>query len=135
MRTQLALAYIVEFHEHPRSPVNKVLVKNLDRFGAVGEKQSGFVTHITEEFGTSHLWTNISVWADHRSLQDYVDKSEEYKALIDRVNIHMFLWWIEEGHVPTIGEARVRYGFFKNGPNPSAFCIEEPFPERVTGPF
>lgn len=47
----------------------------------------------------------------------------------DKMQFHLVLWWVEEGHQPSLEEAKVRLKLLtENGPTAEAFSFAKPFP-------
>ncbi len=100
---------------------------NLDRVNAIAERSPGFVWRLkgdnnnaTEFRVGDDMAVNLSVWADAKSLEDYVFKTvhvQFYKkraAWFDLMEKpHMVFWWVKEGHRPTLGEAHERLQHFE----------------------
>lgn len=97
---------------------------NLDRVNAVAERSEGFVWRLKDESGDATairafddplVIVNMSVWRDAESLEHFVwntvhkrfyNKRQEWFSLMQ--SHHFAMWWVEEGHVPTLEEARER---------------------------
>ena len=97
---------------------------NLDRVNALAERSPGFVWRLVlgpREFAASaRMWDqstipNISVWESPEALEHftwntvhkafYRRRAEWFEALGSH---HLVMWWVEPGHVPTLGEAKAR---------------------------
>ncbi len=114
---------------------------NLDRVNGLGKRMPGFVwmmegsgepgTGNTENAigGDPQLVSNLTVWEDLASLETFVYKTlhakfferraEWFEVLGDQ---HLVLWWVEEGHRPTLDEALDRLeDLRRNGPSERAF--------------
>jgi hypothetical protein len=85
---------------------------------------------------------NMSVWTGVEALFDYVYKSDHRGFMIRRRewfakpnSAYMVLWWVAEGHIPTVAEglARLRH-LNEHGPTPHAFTFRTHFPENEAGP-
>ncbi|MBO6719501.1 MAG: DUF3291 domain-containing protein [Rhizobiaceae bacterium] len=99
-------------------------VDNLDRVNAVADRMDGFVWRLQDESGDATairafddpmMIVNMSVWRDAESLERFVwntvhkriyEKRQEWFSLME--SHHFAMWWVEEGHVPTLEEARER---------------------------
>ena len=47
----------------------------------------------------------------------------------DKIDFHLVLWWVQEGLIPTLEEAKEKLELLiKNGPTEKAFTFKEPFP-------
>ena len=73
------------------------------------------------------------------ALQNYVYRSQHIGVLKDRKQWfekmdlpHYCLWWVPEGHIPTVAEGRERLEHDqKHGATPHAFWFTESFPAPV----
>lgn len=125
------------------SPIMADFIANLDRINAIAEAHEGFVWRLKGEennataikvFEDKYLIINMSVWKDKKSLSEYVYKSD-HKEIYKRKaewfesmsDMHMALWLVEEGHIPTPEEARERLEYLqKNGETDYAFGFRWP---------
>ena len=97
-------------------------VERLDAVNAVAERSEGFVWRLKDEAGNAlaiqafddpDLIVNMSVWETPDHLEHFVwntvhkqvyrRKAEWFDALASH---HFVMWWVEEGHEPTLAEAR-----------------------------
>lgn len=111
---------------------------NLDRVNAVAERSDGFVWRLKDESGNAtairpfpdpNMAVNLSVWRDAASLENYVwntvhkqfyRKRAEWFELMEAH--HFVMWWIDEGHLPTLEEAKARLEHLQaNGDSDFAF--------------
>ncbi len=113
-------------------------MNNLDRINALAEASPGFVWRLIGEgnnatdlrpFPNPDVIVNISVWETVEAFGDFVYKSEHTKIVRRRREwFHktdtppVGLWNVPVGHVPTLGEARVRIEHLARY-GPSAFCF------------
>lgn len=128
--------------EHPD---NADFVNNLDRVNAIAETQPGFVWRLTGEgndaldvqaFDDPNIAVNMSVWEDLESLASFVYHNEDHLAIMrrraewfEKTKVHLVLWWVEAGHVPSLEEAKDRLSvLIANGPSESAFTFRSPYP-------
>jgi len=99
-------------------------MNNLDRVNAIAERSDGFVWRLMDDSGNAtdirpfddpDMAVNMSVWRDAESLERYVwntvhkqfyAKRAEWFSLMDKQ--HFVMWWVEEGHLPTLQEAERR---------------------------
>jgi hypothetical protein len=117
----------------------------LPRINAVADAAPGFVWRLqTEggdatsirEWGDPLIIVNMSVWTSLEALHRYVYASDHVAQLRTRKQFfHPFngpmlvLWWIPEGHVPTVAEAKAKLEHLAaRGPSPEAFTFRRPFP-------
>ena len=81
------------------------------------------------------LAINLSVWESREALWDYVYRSPHLEVLrrrrewFDRhAQMHMALWWIEAGTLPTVDEALARVDHVRaHGPTPHAFTFKQAY--------
>lgn len=124
------------------SPIMADFVNNTDRINALAEKSPGFIWRLTDGvndnpysmkvFDDPSILTNMSVWKDRESLFKYV-YSTDHVEIFKRKNewfsklkeMHMVLWYIEEGHIPTLSEGKERLEYLqKNGESEYAFSFK-----------
>ena len=97
---------------------------NLDRVNAIAERSEGFVWRLKDEnnnatairpFPDPNMAVNLSVWRDAASLEHFVwntvhkqfyRKRDKWFSLMDVQ--HFVMWWVDEGHEPTLEEAKGR---------------------------
>jgi len=99
-------------------------VNRLDQVNAIAERSPGFVWRLQDEAGSAlairafedpTLIVNMSVWETPEHLEHFVwntvhkqvyrRKAEWFEAMKSH---HFAMWWVEEGHVPTLEEARAK---------------------------
>lgn len=141
---ELAQLNIAKLIEPIVSPRLADFVANLDRINALAETSPGFVWRLqTEEgdatalrpFGADFI-VNLTVWKDIDSLHNYVYRTAHVEVMRRRKewfekmkDAYMVLWWVREGDMPTIAEARLKLQALQlNGPSPAAFTFKWPFP-------
>jgi hypothetical protein len=140
----LAQLNIAILKEPLDSPALADFVANLDRINALAETSAGYIWRLKTDdnnatslrpLGESTI-VNMSVWQDIESLNGYVYKSahteimRRRKEWFERMGeAFMVLWWIPEGHIPTMDEALERLERLRqHGPGPEAFTFRNPFP-------
>ena len=96
---------------------------NLNRINDLGASMPGFVWIHADETGHAMYpetpWpdaaANLTVWADAESLEHFVwntvhkqfyNRKHEWFAAME--SHHFVMWWVEEGHRPTLVEAKER---------------------------
>ncbi len=109
---------------------------NLDRVNALAERSDGFVWRLKGDNNNAtdlrvgdDYAVNMSVWADAKSLENYVFKTvhvQFYKNRADWFDLmekpHVVFWWVPVGHQPSLSEAMDRLSDFeKNGATENAF--------------
>lgn len=141
---QLAQLNIAELKAPLDSPELADFVANLDRINALAESSEGYVWRLKtddgdataiRDFGESTL-VNMSVWKDVDALNTYVYRSGHVDIMRRRrewfermANIHMVLWWVPEGHLPTVEEAAEKLALLRlQGPSPAAFTFRQAYP-------
>ena len=117
---------------------------NLDRINALAESIEGFVWRLKGDAGNATeipvspdpmLVANMSVWKNVASLKafayesDHVEFLRKKKLWFEKPNgQYMVLWWVEEGHQPSLEEGMARLKFLeKNGPSKKAFSFRKIF--------
>jgi hypothetical protein len=118
-------------------------VGRLDDINALADAAPGFVWRLQTEdgdatgvdyFGADAL-VNMSVWEDRDSLHNYIYRSAHSEVMALRkqwfermTEAYSVLWWIAEGHIPTLDEASERLECLRlQGPGPSAFTFKQAF--------
>jgi hypothetical protein len=120
-------------------------VNNTDRINALAEKSPGFIWRLTDEennnaysiqvFDNPALLTNMSVWKDRESLFNYVYSSDHVEIFKRKKEwfanlkaMHMVLWYIDEGHIPTLAEGKERLEYLqKYGESEYAFTFKSKY--------
>ena len=117
-------------------------MENLDPINALAEASPGFVWRLQTEDGNAtaiKAWDdplmilNMSVWESVESLADFVYRSAHTDFLRRRreffekpVEAIQVLWWVEDGHRPTVAEALARLDHLRaHGPTEHAFTFRE----------
>ncbi|MEM7207793.1 MAG: DUF3291 domain-containing protein [Pseudomonadota bacterium] len=142
---ELAQLNIAKFRLPQEHPVNADFMNSLDHVNAVAERQPGYIWRFTGEgndamdvqaFDDPNIAINMSVWADIKSLVNFVYRNDAHKQIMrrrkewfEKIDFYIVLWWIEEGRRPSIDEAKIRLELLRqNGPTYSAFTFKQPFP-------
>ncbi|WP_282609685.1 DUF3291 domain-containing protein [Pelagibius sp. Alg239-R121] len=113
-------------------------VDNLDRINGLAERMPGFVWRFKDESGNATnvqafedpmLIPNLSVWESAVDLERFVwgtihrkfyERKDEWFLLM--AEHHFVMWWVEEGHLPDLSEAKARLELLRsNGPSEEAF--------------
>ncbi len=136
---QLNLAQMTMPADHPDM---SDFIGNLDRINAIADKSPGFIWRYTEEdysasqavFGPNML-VNMSVWESIEDLTEFTYKSphlaiykrrKEWFTKMD--SPHMVCWYVEEGNIPSLEEARARIKHLQShGETPYAFTFRKQF--------
>ncbi len=137
------------------SPTLADFVARLDGINALAEGSPGFVWRyrsdlanpsalLVRAFGDDVI-PNMSVWTSIDALHGYVYRSAHTEVMARRSEwFHRMrdawhvLWWVPEGHRPTLAEAHERLELLRaNGPGPQAFTFKRPMPapgDRAASP-
>ena len=132
------------------SPVMADFASNLERINAVAEQSPGFVWRLQTEAGDAtairpfddpNLLVNMSTWRDVESLNRYVYSSAHVEVMrrrrewFERMDqAILVLWWVPQGHRPSIEEAVARLELLrKHGPTAAAFNFRSAFPAPDAG--
>ena len=122
----------------------KDFVDGLEPINELAELAPGFIWRLKGEennatnyrpFGDDMVIVNMSVWTDLNSLKDFVFKTVHVEYVkrrfewFERMKIaYMVLWWIPEGHFPTVEEAKERLEYLKeHGETAYAFSFRKEF--------
>lgn len=138
---QVNIAQLIGSTDDPRVAD---FINALDEINALAEQTDGFIWRMVGEGNnatdihfsdTPNLLINMSVWRDVESLYHYAYKTQhndffrrrrEWFKKWDRPS--PVLWWIPEGHIPTIDEALERVNHLhEHGPTPYAFNFKQRF--------
>jgi len=130
------------------SPIMAGFVALLDEVNALAESSPGFIWRLKGDgndatslrpFDDDFIIVNMSVWASIDELRAYVYKSAHAAPLRRRREwfeqfdgVYVALWWVEAGHIPTVGEAKQRLLHLEtHGPTADAFTFKQPFAPPV----
>lgn len=142
----LAQINIALARDNMESETMKGFVDRLDEINELADQSPGFIWRLQTEDGDAtsiqaftdpNLIVNMSVWEDIESLKNFVYRSMHVELIKDReawfkkiASAHQVLWWVQEGHEPSIKEAKERIEHFNaNGSSAHAFSFAKPFPE------
>ena len=137
---QLNIAKMKFAIDHPQM---SDFVARLDDINALADAAPGFVWRLQiddgdatgiDYFGTDAL-VNMSVWEDIESLHGYVYRSAHTEVMALRkqwfermIESYSVLWWIAEGHTPSLDEASERLECLRElGPSARAFTFKQTF--------
>lgn len=122
-------------------------VARLDEINALADASPGFIWRLQTPEGNATevrayddelILFNLSVWASLEDLSRYVYASESSHRDVLKQRRQWFqrfdgpyvaLWWIPQGHIPTVEEAKERLEHLRtSGATPYAFSFKQPFP-------
>ena len=122
---QLAQINIAKLLAPIDSPLIKEFYDFLTPVNQLAESSKGFIWRLTDESGNAALFldspfqddplmiVNMSVWESPADLSAFTfDTVHKYflqsrkKWMTADVKVRLALWWIEDGHIPTIEEGR-----------------------------
>ncbi len=126
-------------------PIMKEFVENLDAVNQIAEKSEGFVWRLKDEnnnatslnpYNDETIIINVSVWKSIETLENFMYRTFHSDFLKRRKewfltygSAHTAMWWIPEGHIPTMQEAVDKLCFLQtNGPSPNSFDFRHKFP-------
>ena len=126
-------------------------VARLDEINALADTSPGFIWRLQTPEGNATamrayedelILFNLSVWASQEDLFRYVYASESNHRDVLKQRRRWFqrfdspyvaLWWIPQGHIPTVQEARERLEHLRtSGESAYAFSFKKPFPSPTT---
>jgi hypothetical protein len=131
-----------------RAPMDDPMIddfrNNLDVINALAEQSPGFVWRLQDESGNATnitpypdpmVITNMAVWESIDQLADFTYRSGHLDFLRRRRDFFepptapiLVLWWIPEGHLPTMEEAMARLEHLReHGPSAHAFTFRHRF--------
>jgi len=142
-RYELAQLNVAAMKEPLESPGMADFVANLDRINALAEASAGFVWRLQTDEGDAtalrpmgeNTLVNMSVWQDVASLTAFVYRSAHAGIMRRRQewferarDATVVLWWVPEGHRPSINEALARLALLREkGSTPEAFTFRQAF--------
>jgi Domain of unknown function (DUF3291) len=122
-------------------PIMADFFANVPRINALAEAHKGFVWRLKDEeqdnatslrpFDDDMLIVNMSVWETPEDLKVYAYQTAHAEIMrrrrewFERMEAYMVLWWIPEGHIPTLEEAKEKLAYLKvNGESEHAFTFK-----------
>jgi len=123
-------------------PLIKEFVDNLDPVNAQADKAPGFVWRLqTDEgdatdidaYGDPQIIVNMSVWESIEALKKFAYQNPQHaymfrnrKEWFEPDSSGMVMWWIPDGHVPSVEEGKERLAFLReNGASEYAFDFRQ----------
>lgn len=141
---QLAQINIAHMKAAQEAPIMKEFVDFLDPINKLAEESPGFIWRLVGEPNEPSPWNdmiiiNMSIWENIETLKDFTYNTVHSYFVRSRKKWfqhlgtpHYVMWWIEEGHIPTLAEAAKKLDFLeKNGPTKDAFTFAKPFPRTT----
>lgn len=121
----------------------------IDAINALADRSDGFVWRLTDDDADvdgalslrlpddENTLVNMSIWDSVETLFDFVYKTAHAKVMTNNrdnftqmVKSHFVLWWVEDGHIPNLIEAKAKLDKLRaKGPSPEAFNFQTPFSE------
>lgn len=144
MNYYLAQVNIAKMLAPINSPVMAEFVNNLDRINALAENSDGFIWRLKDDtnnatsikiYDDDFLIINLSVWSSIETLFSFVYQSQHLEIFKKRSSwfekmpvMHMAMWYVPAGHVPTTDEAKSRLDHLRlHGETPFAFSFKKRF--------
>lgn len=130
------------------APIDDPLIADfaaqLDEINALAESSPGFIWRLKGEgnsatdlhpFADQLVIVNMSVWESIDALKTFAFKSAHAAVMRRRTEwfekfptAYLAMWWIDEGHVPTVDEAKERLrSLDAHGNTPFAFTFKQLF--------
>ena len=145
MNYHIAQLNIARAVDEMDSEVMGGFVSRLEEINALADRSPGFVWRLQSEEGDATalrvfedplMLVNMSVWRSIEELKEFVYRSAHVELIRDREawfeklgTAHQVLWWVPEGHVPSVEEAKAKLELIReNGPSPEAFTFGKHFP-------
>jgi len=141
---QLAQVNVARLREPLDSPRLSAFVSALEPVNALADGAPGFVWRLQEEggdatgiraFDDEHVIVNLSVWTSLEALWRFAYGGGHLEVMRRRrewfeplASTYFALWWVPEGTIPTVADARARLELLdERGPTPAAFDFKHPF--------
>jgi hypothetical protein len=120
-------------------------IAQLDEVNTLAEQSQGFVWRLQSDSGNAtdivysddpFMLVNMSVWESVESLREFTYGLRHLAALRVRAKWfeklalpHYCLWWVPDGHRPSVTEGRERLEHYqKHGATPHSFWFSQCFP-------
>ncbi|MCO6186100.1 DUF3291 domain-containing protein [Rhizobium sp. L1K21] len=111
----------------------KPFMDALDLVNGIAERSDGFVWRLKDDsgnateidpFGDPQLIVNLSVWRDANALEKFVWNTvhkQFYRRRAEWFSVmkmeHFAMWFVEDGHTPTVDEAKERLEYLNEHGN------------------
>ena len=149
MNQYLAQMNITRMRAPLDDPLMERFVAWLEPINALADESPGFIWRLqTDEgdatsiraFEDDRILVNMSVWESLEALQAFVFRSDHVRVMRERAQWFeptdlptTVLWWVPEGHLPTVDEAKKRLDLLREqGPSENAFTFSKPFSPPTT---
>ena len=124
-------------------------VSQLDAINALADIAPGFVWRLKSDLGNAtdiqyseddpSMMLNMSVWESVEALRAFTYQSQHVEVFRQRAQWFeklpypiYCLWWVPEGHIPTVAEGRERMEHYqRHGATPYSFWFHDLFPAPV----
>jgi hypothetical protein len=133
---------IARMHAPLEDPIMSGFVAKLAEINKLADDSPGFVWRLQSEEGDAtyirpydddRVLFNMSVWESVDALKKYVYDSGHSDVMRNRrewfekmSDAYSALWWIKEGHTPSVQEAKLRLEYLqKNGPSSHVFTFKK----------
>ncbi len=132
---QLAQINIAKMRAPLDDPVMADFVANLDRVNAFADGAPGFVWRLVGDDGGDHdVIVNLSVWQSVAALREFTYRSPHLEFVkrrrewFDKLEVFLAMWWIADGHRPTLSEGRARLAYLaEHGSSAHAFTFAKTY--------
>jgi len=89
-----------------------------------------------QAFTDPNTVVNLSVWESVDALSAFVYRNTDHRNIMrrrtewfDEVDFYLVLWWVPEGHIPSVQEAKQKLELLSQiGPSEQAFTFKDAFP-------
>jgi ring-1,2-phenylacetyl-CoA epoxidase subunit PaaC len=129
------------------NPLMADFVARLDEVNAQAESSSGFQWRLKDDTGNATILSagspfgptmlvNLSVWDDPEALKSFVYRNRDHAGALKERNKwfdvmpspHFVMWWLSDGELPTLIDAKRRLGFLAEyGESSYAFTFRRIF--------
>lgn len=125
-------------------PLMAGFVARLDEINTLADRSPGFVWRLQTPEGNNtylrpyeddRMLLNMSVWETVEALKHYVYRTAHAELLrqrhewFEKFSVYAALWWVPEGHLPGIDEAKKRLAHLEaHDPSQFVFTFKAIFP-------
>ena len=117
------------------APVNKLAEDSPGFVWRLQDESGNSSSYVETPFDDQEIIVNFSVWEDLESLKNFTFQTVHAYYLKNRAkwfhrmeSHHMVLWWVPEGYIPSLDEAKQKLEFLEeHGSTPEAFTFKKPF--------